>query len=157
MQGSYTLILKLPAQIAQLPVGRLGRFDFAPGYYLYVGSAFGSGGIAARLKHHLRRAKPRPHWHIDYLREHALLEAAWTMASSIRMECRWCRRMAHHHELSVPIPGFGSRDTGCAAHLFYLPHQPPEHLMRELLLTDLPTDHTGEARIEIRHFAPELQ
>ncbi len=35
-------------------MGRLGRFDIIPGYYAYVGSAFGSGGLPARLGHHLK-------------------------------------------------------------------------------------------------------
>ncbi len=51
-QGSYILILHLnrPERIA---VGKLGKCSFPAGYYTYVGSALGPGGLASRLKHHL--------------------------------------------------------------------------------------------------------
>jgi Uri superfamily endonuclease len=39
------------------------------GYYLYLGSALGLGGLRTRIAD---RQKPslRPHWHFDYLRAH---------------------------------------------------------------------------------------
>jgi Uri superfamily endonuclease len=131
-KGSYLLVFQLPNEIRQLQVGRLGCFDFAPGYYLYIGSAFGSGGLAARLRHHARCDKPRPHWHIDYLRPHMRLLAAWTLPA--RMECVWCRAAAARPWLSAPIRSFGARDTGCLAHLFYSLQQPSDEQIRELLM-----------------------
>jgi len=44
------------------------KLDLLPGYYIYIGSAFGPGGVRARMLRHLRADKPK-HWHIDYLRE----------------------------------------------------------------------------------------
>lgn len=123
-QGSYILILQLTAPVADLAVGRLGRFDFAAGHYLYVGSAFGPGGLPARLDHHRRAHKARPHWHIDYLRPHAQLREIWAAPGPERLECRWCRILAAHPALSAPVRGFGSRDTGCLAHLFFTPAAP---------------------------------
>ena len=66
LTGSYILLLYLPLNIT-LTVGRLGTFDFPAGWYAYVGSAFGAGGLVGRIKHHLQPLE-NPHWHIDYLR-----------------------------------------------------------------------------------------
>ncbi|MFN8566835.1 MAG: DUF123 domain-containing protein [Kouleothrix sp.] len=70
MKSIYLLILRLDADLADFAIGRLGCYCFTAGYYLYVGSAFGSGGITARLAHHQHRPKPLAATHIDYLREH---------------------------------------------------------------------------------------
>jgi Uri superfamily endonuclease len=51
--GTYALLLKLDKQ-ERITVGRLGTFGFPAGYYLYVGSALGPGGLRARLARHRR-------------------------------------------------------------------------------------------------------
>ena len=52
--GTYALILR--ASTAQtIQIGRLGDLVMQPGYYIYVGSAFGPGGLAARVGRHLRQ------------------------------------------------------------------------------------------------------
>ncbi len=43
-RGSYALHLRL-ARSHVLQIGRLGRFAFPPGEYVYVGSAMGAGGL----------------------------------------------------------------------------------------------------------------
>ena len=73
--GTYLLLLECNNE-AELSIGKLGRMNTETGYYLYVGSAFGPGGIRSRINHHMRRAE-RPHWHIDYLRTVAALVNAW--------------------------------------------------------------------------------
>ncbi|MEW8259618.1 MAG: DUF123 domain-containing protein, partial [Candidatus Thiodiazotropha taylori] len=67
----------------QIQVGRLGLCDFTRGWYLYVGSAFGPGGVAARCAHH-RRISPRPRWHIDYLRAVTNLRQIWYSNDPLR-------------------------------------------------------------------------
>ena len=151
LKGSYILLLQLSHALYGLQVGRLGRFDFAPGVYMYVGSAFGAGGLSARLAYHLRRQKARPHWHIDYLRAHGQLREAWTVAGPVRYECVWCRALAATHGVQVPVPGFGSRDTGCSSHLFYLPRPAHPSLLTGLILSSA-ADHPGELRLEIHSF-----
>jgi Uri superfamily endonuclease len=64
-KGTYVLIAFV-AQMKRLEIGRLGAYDIVPGYYAYVGSAFGAGGLRARIGHHLE-STATPHWHIDYL------------------------------------------------------------------------------------------
>jgi len=64
--GTYALILHLSKKLERIEIGKLGRFAFDAGFYVYVGSAFGPGGLKARLQRHLRTDKPL-HWHIDLL------------------------------------------------------------------------------------------
>jgi Uri superfamily endonuclease len=151
VKGSYILILQLPAPLVALQVGRLGRFDFAAGFYLYIGSAMGSGGLEARLAHHQRRHKPHPHWHVDYLRAHARLREAWAVGAVERLECRWCRALAASPAVSIPVRGFGSRDTGCPAHLFYSARAPRTALLTGVIL-DEAAPGAAELQIEIYSF-----
>jgi Uri superfamily endonuclease len=64
-KGTYILIVQV-SQMKRLAIGSLGQFDIIPGFYACVGSAFGSGGLRARIGHHLE-STAEPHWHIDYL------------------------------------------------------------------------------------------
>lgn len=153
-KGSYLLILHLAENLPQLGVGRLGTFDFTAGYYLYVGSAFGSGGLPARLAYHQRRIKTHPHWHIDYLRAHTRLLEAWTVTAPQRMECNWCANLAQAPGVQIPVQKFGSRDTRCPAHLFYTPSRPHAQILSQTLLANLPFNGAGiqEILVEIHLF-----
>ena len=64
-KGAYVLVLSVK-ETQRLVIGRLGRFTFIPGFYGYLGSACGHGGIRARVSHHLAFVG-EAHWHIDYL------------------------------------------------------------------------------------------
>lgn len=120
--GTYILILHL-SQPAQLTIGRAGLFVFPAGYYAYVGSAFGPGGLRARLKHHL--APPaKPHWHIDYLRPAAPLCELWHSASTVRREHQWAALLCAMPAAALPAPRFGASDCTCASHLVHFPHMP---------------------------------
>ena len=66
LPGTYALVLSASA-CQKFAVGRLGTLTVEPGFYLYVGSAFGPGGLAARVGRHCRREKTC-RWHVDYLR-----------------------------------------------------------------------------------------
>jgi Uri superfamily endonuclease len=153
-KGSYILVLQLEQAIDDLQVGKLGRFRLPAGYYVYIGSAFGSGGLPARIRYHQRREKMRPHWHIDYLRARSRLCEAWTVTSTSRLECRWCNALAHEDGVGLPIAGFGSSDTNCRSHLFYLPCPPRSSLLSRVILTDLVADGPAEIQIEVLTFDP---
>jgi len=58
----------------RLRIGKLGIHNLPHGYYVYVGSAL--GGLASRLRRHLRSEK-RLHWHIDYLLRQAAVAQIW--------------------------------------------------------------------------------
>jgi Uri superfamily endonuclease len=151
VKGSYILVLQLEWPVAGLTVGRLGRFDFAAGYYLYIGSALGPGGLEARLAHHQQRQKARPHWHIDYLRSEARLCEAWLVVSPAHLEQPWCQILSANSLVSAPVYGFGASDSTCASHLFYLPRAPHPSLLTGVILSAV-ADHPGELRIEIHTF-----
>jgi Uri superfamily endonuclease len=120
--GTYILFVLLDHQVA-LSIGRLGDFDFPAGYYSYVGSARGPGGLEARLARHLRAGK-RPRWHIDYLLQVATATEIWQVSSSERLECRWAEALLHLPGATLPVPGFGSSDCGCHAHLLLFEAMP---------------------------------
>ena len=103
-------------QRASIKVGKLGSLRFEPGYYLYVGSAFGPGGVRARLKHHCA-ISARPHWHLDYLRPHAEIINAWYVADQ-RLEHHWAQLLQSFSQLDIPMSAFGSSDCACESHLF---------------------------------------
>ena len=107
----------------QLAVGRLGVLLFVPAFYIYVGSAFGPGGVRGRMRHHLRPS-PRPHWHVDYLKGVAKLLEVWVAYDVVKRECQWATLWGKIAGISVPFPHFGASDCGCESHLFFSDTQP---------------------------------
>jgi Uri superfamily endonuclease len=131
LPGSYALLLRTDRWI-DLSIGRLGAFTFPPAHYLYFGSAWGPGGLQARLRRHILGAS-RLHWHIDTLRAAAELEIAYFLPVSQRsaqpvprLECLWSQAFAESATAYIPVPGFGSSDCrqGCKAHLVGLTVRP---------------------------------
>ncbi|GAB4441382.1 MAG: hypothetical protein Fur0044_37860 [Anaerolineae bacterium] len=120
--GNYVLLLHLPAD-ETLTIGKLGTFDFPAGWYTYVGSAFGPGGLAGRLKHHLRPTE-RPHWHIDYLRQAAQLHEIWVSPGLTSYEREWADLLLAIPGATLLIEGFGASDSDRETHLFYFDVRP---------------------------------
>ena len=136
--GTYVLILRAESD-RKIRVGRLGRLTVPPGFYAYVGSAFGPGGLRARIARHLRRQKKR-RWHVDYLRTQLnVINVWWATAlnrshATRQRECEWARRLCGMGG-EVLFRKLGASDCRCASHLFHFTRQP--------LRTDfLPTDAT---------------
>ena len=115
--GTYALIFSAD-QRRQPEIGKLGALQLEPGFYIYVGSAFGPGGLKARISHHRRSAR-RPHWHIDYLGSFLKLIEIWYTCDPAQREHQWARIFADTRGVAVPRVGFGSSDCGCKAHLFF--------------------------------------
>ena len=115
--GTYALIFRCRST-RRITVGRLGTLQLQLGTYIYVGSALGPGGVRARIAHHLRKVVS-PHWHIDFLRHYACIEGILVTYGRHRRECEWASAVADLPGASLPLPGFGSSDCRCAAHLFY--------------------------------------
>lgn len=111
------MVLRL-AEPASLIIGRLGIFKFPAGVYLYSGSAWGAGGLRARVAHHVRIAAT-PRWHFDHLRPRGMLDGGWYSLAPGALECLWSQAMTGLPGAFVPAPGFGSSDCchGCPAHL----------------------------------------
>ena len=129
--GSYILWLKL-GRSRRIRVGRLGEHLFRPGYYAYCGSAFGPGGLKARLGHHLRKsAKPR--WHIDFLKNVATYADIWISTTPENSEHRFAAQLAQLPEAAIPIRKFGATDCSCRAHLLFFPNAvSPDLCLRDL-------------------------
>jgi Uri superfamily endonuclease len=121
-KGTYILILKADTT-KHIQVGRLGKMALRPGFYLYVGSAFGAGGLKARLDHHLKRVT-KAHWHIDYLRRYAQVIEVWYTTDAIRREDQWVAHMTMLPKISVAYAGFGASDSKAASHLFVSTQKP---------------------------------
>lgn len=115
--GTYALYLKIE-QETKISVGRLGIFVFPAGYYVYVGSALGSGGLRARLSRHQRGDK-KLYWHIDYFLLHANIVGVQVDSSGERLECRWAQALLSVPGAQVIAPRFGASDCRCPAHLIY--------------------------------------
>ena len=114
-KGTYILAIKL-AKAADITVGKLGRFTFPAGRYLYFGSAM--NGLRSRISRHLRSDK-KMHWHIDYLLEKAAIIDIWYVESEERLECYLCQEAMGFPGANVPVKGFGSSDCKCESHLIY--------------------------------------
>lgn len=127
--GTYAVRLSVP-QPRRLIIGRLGVLNFPAGQYLYIGSAFGPGGLRARIAHHMRRAL-KPHWHLDYLRQICTVAAVWYVVGR-RMECQWAGKLCHVSGV-VPIRGFGCSDCNCYAHLFNESNAQPDSIAPAVL------------------------
>ncbi|MGM0593196.1 MAG: GIY-YIG nuclease family protein [Pseudomonadota bacterium] len=121
-KGSYALILHAGTR-REVAAGRVGTVQLEPGYYLYCGSAFGPGGVAARTRHH-RRISERPHWHMDYLRPHLKLLEIWYTLDSVNREHLWTAQLLALRGASLPFAGFGASDCGCRSHLVRLGYKP---------------------------------
>jgi len=120
--GTYALVLvsSVPAPIR---VGKLGSLQLQPGFYVYVGSAHGPGGLRARLAHHLEPTG-RLHWHVDYLRAHMTPLEVWFCYDRTPWECRWANCLSLQRGASMPVAGFGASDCLCGSHLFFFRTQP---------------------------------
>lgn len=123
-KGTYVLIASVP-QMKRVEVGQLGEFDVVPGFYVYVGSAFGAGGLAARIGHHLESAAA-PHWHIDYLLQAAEPLEIWYTIAGQKLEQHWAGLFEQARRFRIPIPRFGSSDyhRSRSSHLFYSRRRP---------------------------------
>ena len=120
--GTYALILRLH-RARRMQVGKLGTFNFPAGYYAYIGSAFGPGGIRARVKHHLA-VPTKPHWHIDYFRKACKPVELWINDEWAKLEHSWARLMDQLPGAERPAPRFGSSDCNCPSHLYHFTGAP---------------------------------
>jgi len=132
-KGSYLLWLYL-RRGHEIEIGKLGPHCFSRGWYFYCGSAFGPGGLQARLNHHLN-VSPRTHWHIDYLKVRAEIRSVW-LCRGVNLEHDWSRMLLTLPGALAPVPGFGSSDCNCLSHLVYLRKRPAIKVMRDCLVGD---------------------
>ncbi|MCP4631048.1 MAG: GIY-YIG nuclease family protein [bacterium] len=131
LPGTYTLILASSFE-KPINIGKLGTLLLKPGFYAYIGSAFGPGGLKARIRHH-RKFSNRPHWHLDYLGSTLRLCEVWYTHDQTRREHQWAEVHAQTRGVILPQPGFGSSDCHCRSHLFFYKSKPSgRHFRRKI-------------------------
>jgi Uri superfamily endonuclease len=110
---SYQLVIELTAPV-RLRIGRLGRFDFPAGRYVYTGSA--RRNLAARVTRHLSKPK-RLRWHVDYL-----LASGKARVTRVRLSRRAECTLNRATPGAVLVARFGASDCRacCGSHLKYL-------------------------------------
>ena len=129
MRGAYCLVALLPKQ-TRIRVGAIGRHDFRPGAYVYIGSAL--GGIEKRVGRH-KSNKKRKKWHIDYLLAKAEVLSTISIPCDGRdVECEVARALVDCEGASIPVKRFGSSDCKCASHLLYFGNVDAEWVLEEL-------------------------
>ena len=136
LPGTYALVLRNSGR-REILVGRLGTLAVEPGFYVYVGSALGPGGLASRVGRHTRAAK-KCRWHIDYLAAIATLDEVWYTVDQTRRECRWADALRQIRGATVPLEGFGSSDCRCRAHLLFFQKRPSLCRFRQRLTRSIP-------------------
>ena len=148
LPGTYALVLKNSGR-PQVLVGRLGTLAVQPGFYVYVGSALGPGGLASRAGRHAKADK-KCRWHIDYLAAIATLDEVWYTVDPARRECQWADALRQIRGATVPLEGFGSSDCRCRAHLLFFQERPSLNGFRQRLTRSIPghapirTERPGE-------------
>jgi Uri superfamily endonuclease len=113
--GLYQLYIKLPKP-RTIQVGKLGKFYFPKGYYIYTGSA--QNGLDERIARHLRKKK-KLYWHIDYLLKYSNIERIERFPG-LKTECKLHKDTLKKMNGENFIEGFGSSDCSCGGHLMVL-------------------------------------
>ena len=114
--GVYQIWFEL-ADDVRITVGRLGRFAFPVGIYVYTGRA--SRGLRARVRRHVGGA-PRRHWHIDYLLAKPEVAVVRVALASLDADEECSVNQAVGLTGDCVAPGCGASDcrAGCAARLW---------------------------------------
>lgn len=117
-KGTYVLFIRL---IKEIPIViQKKKLILKPGFYIYVGSAFGAGGLSSRLHRHIRKIKQK-HWHIDQvtMSDYAFVEGIGISLNK-KIECEIATKLSKINFLD-PITNFGNSDCGiCQSHFFYI-------------------------------------
>lgn len=113
-KGSYLLLFTAAVPFTA-KIGKLGRYDFSAAGYVYCGSAFGPGGIKARVGRHFKKRKKK-RWHIDYVRPYLSLDKV-IIAPGEHNECKWSELLIQGG-CTAPVPKFGASDCRCISHFF---------------------------------------
>jgi Uri superfamily endonuclease len=153
--GVYVLLMRLSAA-RRLAIGACGKRAFAPGWYAYVGSAHGPGGLKRRTDRHKAHDKRRQ-WHIDYLTAAIEIHEIWFAHVGPQREHDWVAILAGLEGAEFPVAGFGSRDcrAGCRAHLLHFKRRPFACVLRACLSQRHPSDPPLCVEFSERSGSPE--
>lgn len=134
-EGIYALILYLRKE-QTLRIGKLGVFDFPVGWYVYVGSAHGPGGVQKRTdRHRKNNITKKKKWNIDFFRSEARLCEIWFSHASQIFECEWAQAFCKMPEAMVHAERFGANDCYpyCETHFLQFETRPCTAVLRHKL------------------------
>lgn len=122
--GVYQLWLRVPVEL-RLTVGRLGRFTFPSGRYVYTGRA--ARALPARVRRHVKAGR-RKQWHIDYLlaRPEVHVERVVLASTDPDDECTVNQAIGLRGRCAGPRFGASDCRAGCKTHLWRLAGGLPE-------------------------------
>jgi Uri superfamily endonuclease len=123
MDKTYLLYANLDSP-KTITIGKLGRYRFREGDYVYVGSA--RKNFFHRIERHLRNKK-KLHWHIDYLLQHARITNIWSCNLPEEETAQILSKI-----MVIPVPRFGASDKRNGSHLFY---GKPGHIIPGIVLS----------------------
>jgi Uri superfamily endonuclease len=147
--GTYIVFYYLARPAKRLRIGALGTFDFPAGYFGYVGTAFGGGGVKKRTERHRTRIS-NDRWNIDYLKRRCKPVALWWTHDRAKVEFQWAEILGSMPGRSFPAPGFGAADNdGAEAHLVRFAKMPSFAVFRRRV-EDAMTGHAPIHRMRIR-------
>jgi Uri superfamily endonuclease len=130
IKGTYAVLFWCEVGGA-VKLGCAGMHTRPPGWHVYIGSAFGGGGVGARVSRHLRKdAKVK--WQIDMMKPFLTPHEIWYTLDSKKRECIWAHAMLEMPRVSY-LPRVGATDCDCRAHLFVFDEFPTLRTFRVIL------------------------
>lgn len=121
-KGIYAIIINISEKL-DLNIGKNRNYNFLPGYYIYIGSAFGthSNNIENRLSRHFSNNK-KLFWHIDYLLNCSKIKIikAFYAKTNLKKECELSAQFFNYSNADL-YKNFGNSDckADCNTHLYY--------------------------------------
>jgi Uri superfamily endonuclease len=125
------------------------------GHYVYVGSAFGAGGVRARVGHHLGYSV-RPLWNVDYVRRAMFIREVWCTYDVVPREHAWAKAIFYDSlDGAVIVPKFGAWDCvkwgparRCPTHFLHYVRPPSWRAFRAAVRSTIPR-HADVHRLQV--------
>lgn len=136
MKGIYCLQLKCSKKYT-IEIGKLGTFQFEPGYYHYIGSAMNS--LEKRTARYFSKIDNH-HWHIDHLLKKAIPVTIVKIKTEKRLECKFNNVFQEYFNTTAPIKKFGSSDCNCFSHLHFTKNNILPFMVKEAVYEKLDSD-----------------
>jgi len=130
-KGTYILIIKCPKNVS-FKIGSLGTIMLKNrDTFVYVGSAFNRGGLASRIRRHLKYHDKKVFWHIDYVLN---VNTGCRVVSVIVVPRRKVEHVIakHFSTMFKYVPNFGSTDCKCPSHFFVMEHTSLEEAVKSI-------------------------
>ena len=117
-EGVYSLLIELKKD-QKMEIGKLGKFYFPKGFYIYTGSAMNN--LEKRIERHLRKNKKK-FWHIDFFlaNDFAKVISILKVKTKKKIECKLNKTILSKLNGKILVNKFGSSDCNCKSHLIYL-------------------------------------